>query len=76
MNLLTGSAVPLVPCVGFAWGWLVDTRGVGTEPGLPCGCSVEKITTEVAAVACLVVSGVRPPLGLIWREGVKPEKAI
>ena len=44
--------------------------------GMSDGCSVEEITTEVAAVACLVVSGVKPPLGVNWWEGEKPEKAI
>ena len=45
---------------------------MGTVPGLTDGSSL----TEVAAAACLVVSGVRPPLGEIWRDGEKPEKAI
>ena len=50
----------------------MDTRGLGTVPGLTDGSSL----TEVAAAACLVVSGVRTPLGVIWRDGEKPEKAI
>ena len=63
---------PLALSVELAWDWLVDTRGVGTVPGLTDGSSL----TEGAAAACLVVSGVRPPLGEIWRNGEKPEKAI
>ena len=63
--------VPLALRLELAWDWLVDTRGVGTVPGLTDGSSL----TEVAAAACLVVSGVRPPLGEIWRDGEKPEKA-
>ena len=53
--------VPLALRLELAWDWLVDTRGVGTVPGLTDGSSL----TEVAAAACLVVSGVRPPLGEI-----------
>ena len=53
--------VPLALRLELAWDWLVDTRGVGTVPGLTVGSSL----TEVAAAACLVVSGVRPPLGEI-----------
>ena len=75
VNLLTGSAGPLASRVGLACGWLVDTRGAGTKPGLTGGCSVEEITTEVAVVACLVVSGLRPALGVISRDSEKPEKA-
>ena len=76
MNVLTGPVVPLAPRVGLAWGWLVDRRGAGTELGLTDGFSVEEIMTEVPAVACLVVSGVRPSFGVIWRDGEEPEKAI
>ena len=64
--------VPPALRVELAWNWLVDTRGVGTVPGLTDGSSL----TEGPAAACLVVSGVRPPLGEIWRNGEKPEKAI
>ena len=49
----------------------MDTRGVGAVPGLTDGSSL----TEVAAAACLVVSGVSPPLGEIWRDGENPKKA-
>ena len=74
VDVFTWVVVPLALRAELAWDWLVDTRGAGTE--LTDGCSVEEITTEVAAAACLVVSGVRPPLGVIWRGGEKPEKAI
>ena len=72
VDVFTWVVVPLALSVELAWDWLVDTRGVGTVPGLTDGSSL----TEVAAVACFVVSGVRPPLGAIWRNGEKAEKAI
>ena len=71
VDVFTWVVGPLALSVELAWDWLVDTRGVGTVPGLTDGSS----HTEVAAAACLVVSGVRPPLGVIWRDGEKPEKA-
>ena len=71
VNLITPGLVPHPLRVELAWEWLVDTRGVGTVPGLTDGSSL----TEVAAVACLVISGVRPALGEIWRDREKPEKA-
>ena len=72
VDVFTWVVVPLALSVELAWDWLVDTRGVGTVPGLTDGSSL----TEVAAAACLVVSGVRPPLGEILRNGEKPEKTI
>ena len=72
VDVFTWVLDPLALSVELAWDWQVDTRGVGTVPGLTDGSSL----TEFAAAACLVVSGVRPPLGEIWRNGEKPEEAI
>ena len=72
VDVFTWVVVPPALRVELAWDWLVDTRGVGTVPDLTDGSSL----TEVAAAAYLVVSGVRPPLGVIWRDGEKPEEAI
>ena len=71
VDVFTWAVVLLALHVELAWELLVDTRGVGTVPGLTEDTSLKGVT----AVACLVVSGIRAPLGVILRDGEKPEKA-
>ena len=64
-DLFTWVVVPPALRVELAWKRLVDTRRVGTVPGLTDGSSLAGV---LAAVGCLVVSRV-------WRDGENPKKA-